>query len=165
MAASSVVKPEETPVRPFVVQPGQHEINAQAGELQTQVLASDRFERVGLVENRHVVFGQQSESRRPQRQIGDEQRVVDDQDIRILSSPPCSIKKAVFIRRTLATQTIAILALHSFPNEGSGRKFRSERLPSEVLFDHMRTVASWSCSSGRSKMASWRWIARSIAAD
>ena len=111
-----MVSPEEAPVCPFVRQPGEHEIDAQARKLQTQVLTGDGFKRVGLVENRQVVFRQQFESRSPQREIGDEQRVVDDQNIRILGSPPCSIKMAVFVRRTLAAQTVAILALHSLPD-------------------------------------------------
>ena len=60
-----MVSPEEPSVCPFVRQPGEHEINAQARDLQTEVLTGDRFERVGLVENCHVVFRQQFESRRP----------------------------------------------------------------------------------------------------
>ena len=40
-------------------------VDPEAGELQAQVLAGDGLERVRLVEDGHVVLGQQPEARRP----------------------------------------------------------------------------------------------------
>ena len=44
---------------------------------------------------------------------------------------------------------------------GIGRKSRSERLPSVVRFDHIRSVTSWSISSGRWNSRFCRLIATS----
>ena len=119
-----LVNTQEALLRPLVVQPRQGEIDPEVGKLQAQVLAGDRFERVGLVEDRHGVLGQKPKARRPQGQVADEQRMIDNQQVGVEHPAPGLVKEALLVSRAVAAQAVAVLALHGLPDGGARSKIQ-----------------------------------------
>ena len=75
------MKHQQAAVGPLVVEPPQGELDLPVGDRQPQVIAGDGFQRVGFVENHHVVLGQQVHALPPQGEVGEKQGMVDHQDL------------------------------------------------------------------------------------
>ncbi len=97
---------------------------------------------------------------RRERQVAEEQRVIDDQDLGVLHAPAGGVVEALFVRRTLAAHAVAAVAGHFVPHAGSGLDDRSLSEPSCGRFAH----ASMSRSCANSSSLLNRLLARSIAA-
>ncbi len=142
---------DSTPLpRPRVVQPGQRVVDPDARELQAQVLAGDGLERVRLVDHGDLVLGQQAEAVAPQRQVGDEQRVVDHQHVGRPHPPPGLEEEAVGVsagtRGPGSCRPRSARPPRRWASGGSPGRTGCRR---SVRFDHIRSVTSWSISSGR----------------
>src|SRR5438105_4397843 len=83
------------------------------------------FESVRLVEDSNLVIRQQAGSHVPKRQITHKQGMVDDQEMSLAPLPAGFKVETVGVAGTLASQTIAAVALHQIPN-------RRQRLEIEV---------------------------------
>ena len=86
---------QEALVRPIVVEPPQGELDLAVGEPQAQVIAGHRLQRVGLVEDHHVVLGQHADALHAEGQVGEVQGVIDDQDLGMAHPPPGLVVEAV----------------------------------------------------------------------
>ena len=75
---------EQTFVRAVVVELIEHVLDLAAGDVDAEVIAGDGFDRVGFVENHDVVIGQDADARAPQRDVAEQQRVIDDQNLCVL---------------------------------------------------------------------------------
>ena len=53
-----------------------------------------------------------------QRQVGDEQGVVHDQDVGVLGTPPRRVEEALCMARALFAQAVAVFALNGLPHTG-----------------------------------------------
>ncbi len=124
IACLEVVNTQKALLRPLVVQPRQREIDPEVGKLQAQVLAGDRFEGVRLVEDRHGVLGQKPKARAPQGQVADEQGMIDHQQVGVEHPAPGLVKEALLVSRALASQAVAVLALHGLPDAGARSKIQ-----------------------------------------
>ena len=71
-------------VRAVVVELVERVLDLAARDVDAQVVAGDGFDRVGFVEDHHVVVGQDADARAPQRDVAEQQRMIDDQDLRVL---------------------------------------------------------------------------------
>ena len=80
------------------------------------MISRDRFNRVGFVQNHHDVFGKDAHPFAAERQVRKEERVIDDQQVRIPGAASGFEVEAVVIRRTFAAQAIAVIALHLVPD-------------------------------------------------
>ena len=59
----------EPAVGPLVVELGEHAVDSDARQAHAQVVACGPLDHVGLVEDHHVVFGQQTRAPPAQRQV------------------------------------------------------------------------------------------------
>ena len=59
----------EASVGPFVVELGKHAVDSDARQAHAQVVACRPLDHVGLVEDHHVVVGQQTRTAPAQRQV------------------------------------------------------------------------------------------------
>jgi len=117
---AQVAADQQPAIGPVVVEPPQHVIDLPAGDAQPEVIAGDRLDRMGLVEDDHVVVGQDAHLVSPQGQVGEEQGVVDDQDLGVLDAPAGLVVEALPIVGTLASHAIAVLAGHLVPDGRQG---------------------------------------------
>jgi hypothetical protein len=53
------------------------------------VIAGDIGNGVGFVENDALIIWEQVDAQSPERKVGEEERVIDDEDIGVLKSLPC----------------------------------------------------------------------------
>ena len=68
----------------------------------------------------------------PQGQVGEEQGVVDDQDLGVAASAAGPGSRSSRVRRALAAHAVAVVAGHFVPDGRQGRKSRSASEPSAV---------------------------------
>ena len=80
------------------------------------MLAGHGLERMRLVEDRHVVLGKHPKARSPQGQVGDEEGMVDDQEVGRPDPPPGLEVEALLVPRAVAAQAVAVLALDRVPD-------------------------------------------------
>ena len=113
-----------------------------AGDVDAQVVAGDGFDRVGFVEDHDVVVGQDAHAGPPQRDVAEQQRVVDDQNLRVLhrGGGPCSRSTWLYVgqRRPMQLPLSLATSSHTWP---SGWNARSLSEPSCVALLHLRIVA------------------------
>ena len=83
LEVDQLVMDEQSFVRAVVEEFIERELDLARGDPEAQVVAGDRFERVGLVEDDGVVVGQNRRVDAAQRQIAEKERVVNDQDLRV----------------------------------------------------------------------------------
>ena len=88
------------------------------GHLQAEVVGGDILDRVGLVENHGLVIRQQVGARLSQRQVAEEQGVIDDQDLGRIDSPPRLEVKTPGVIGAAFAQAIAGVALDGVPHSG-----------------------------------------------
>ena len=74
------------------------------------MIAGDRFDRVGFVEDHDVVVGQDAHAGPPQREVAEEQRVVHDQDLRVLHPAAVLVVEAFAVRRAAAAHAVGAVA-------------------------------------------------------
>ena len=87
-----------------------------AGDVDAQVVAGDRFDRVGFVEDHDVVVGQDADAGPPQGEVAEEQRVIDDEDLRVLHAAAVLVVEALVVRRAAAAHAVAAVAGHFVPH-------------------------------------------------
>ena len=75
------------------------QVVADAGftDLDAEMLPGDVFDRVRFIENRQIILRQILHARHTQRQIGEEQRVIDDQHISALHPPLGRLPEAALV--------------------------------------------------------------------
>ena len=118
-----LVKRQQALAVAFVVQPRQSEIDSDVGDLKPHVLAGHSLKRVRLVEDHHVVFGKEPKARGSQRQVGDEEGMVDDQQIG-RPGPSSRLEiKAFLMSGAIAAEAISALALDRIPDAGKRPEF------------------------------------------
>jgi len=110
------VMDEQPFLRAVVVQLVEQKLDLRIGDRNSQVVSRDRFNRVGFVQNHHVVFGKNARPLAAERQVRKEQRVIDDEQIRIPGAAPGFEVEAVVVGRALASQAIAVVALRLIPH-------------------------------------------------
>ena len=87
-----------------------------------QVVAGDGLQVVGFVEDDHVVLGQDAGLLPPQGQVGEEQGMVDDEDLGMVSPPPGLVVEAILIARAGPAHAVAVVAGHLVPDGRMGAK-------------------------------------------
>ena len=87
-----------------------------AGDVDAEVIAGDTFHGVGFVENDDVIIWQDAGSDAAERDIAEQQRMIDDQDLSILRAAAILIVKALVVRRAATAQAVAAVAGEFFPN-------------------------------------------------
>ena len=126
--STAVVQPvedEESLAGPLVEEPVQGVVHLAAGDAEAEVFGRDRFERVGLVEDDDVVLGQEAGPGAAEGEVGEEQGVVDDEDVGRPHPLSGREVEAVAEPGALLAQAVAVLAGHRVPD-------RPERLEVEV---------------------------------
>ena len=76
----------------------------------------DVLDGVGLVENDHVIFGQVIHAGNPQRQIGEEQGVIDDKDIARAHPPLGRLPETVLVEFAFLAEAVAVFGTNAFPH-------------------------------------------------
>ena len=84
------------------------------------MLGGDVFEGVGFVEDDNVVFGQVIDAGHSQGEVGEEQRVVDDQDVAAVHSAFGGLPEAGFVELAFFPEAVAVLGADAFPDAGGG---------------------------------------------
>ncbi len=102
---------------------------------QAEVLGGDILQRVRLIKDRHLIIGQDIAAQPPDSQVGEEQRVIDDEDVSAVHALARLEVEALLVVLALATQAVAAIALHQFPDDG-------QRLHGEIA------LAAVLCPSG-----------------
>ncbi len=106
---------------PGVEQHPQGVPHAGLAHLQPEVLAGHVLDRVGLVQDQQVVLRQVAHAGHPQRQIAEQQRVVDHQHVGPGHPPAGRLPEAVLVERALLVQAVAGLGAHLVPHARLGR--------------------------------------------
>ena len=78
------------------------------------------LECVRLVQNRNLVIGQDTRSRPAHRHIAEEQRMVDDQQIRGVDFLPGLEVKTILILRAIFSKAVIAVAFHQVPDRRGG---------------------------------------------
>ena len=120
LGVAELVMHQQPAVRPVVVELSQGELDLAVGDVQAEVVAGDGLDLVGLVEDHHVVLRQDAHVLPPQRQVGEEQGVVDHQDLGVLHPPPGLVVEALGVHRALAAHAVAVVAGHFVPHGRQG---------------------------------------------
>ena len=82
------------------------------------MLRSDVFERMGFVEDDGIILGQDADvaAQTSQCEIGEEEGVIDDEDLRVLHVAASFEIEALAELRTLFAQAVARIALDQLPD-------------------------------------------------
>ena len=113
---AQLVMHQQAAVGAIVVELVEQVIDLRRRDAQSQVVAGDVLQRMGLVEDHHFVVGQDARPLPPQGQVAEEQRVVDDQDLRVLGPPPGLVVEAVAVAGALPAQAVAMIAFDFVPD-------------------------------------------------
>ena len=105
-----LVMHQQAAVLAVVVEPVESEVELTAGDGESEMVSSDRFDSVGLVEDHHVVVRQQPSSSTANGEIREEQCVVDDQDVGILRASERLVIEALFVLWATAAETVVAVA-------------------------------------------------------
>ena len=101
-------------------------VDLPAADREPQVIAGHRFDSVGFVEHSDVVIGQDAPSLATHGEVGEEQRVIHDQDVGVPDSAASLEIVALLERRTFFAQAVVAVA-DDFVPDGA------ERLERQVL--------------------------------
>lgn len=101
-------------------------VDLSAAERQPHVVAGDGLDRVGLVEDRDVVVGQDAASLATHSEVGKEQRVIDDENVRVPDTSSSFEIVTVVERRTFFAQAVVAVTDDFIPD-------RAERSKRQVL--------------------------------
>jgi hypothetical protein len=107
---------EQPLVRAVVVELVEHIIDLAVGYAQAEMIAGGRLQVVRLVEDHDVVIRQDARLLPPQRQVAEKQRVVHDQYLRVLHSPPRLEIKALRVLRAFSPHAVTAVAGHFIPD-------------------------------------------------
>ena len=97
-------------MRAVVVELVEHVLDLAAGDVDAQVVAGDGFDRVRFVEDHDVVVGQDAHAGPPQRDVAEQQRVIHDEDLRVLHAAAVLVVEALVVRRAAAAHAVAAVA-------------------------------------------------------
>ena len=103
-------------VAAVVVERGQHPLDGDVGEPDPEVLARHRFDGVGLIEHHDVVGRKQARSTATQGEVGEEEGVVDDHDMRARQPPAGRHVVALLVVRAGPAHAVGRVALHLIPH-------------------------------------------------
>ena len=70
---------EQSSLLPLIEQSIEVILESTLADLQSQMVGGDILDRVGLIENDDLVFGKKTRPLLSQREVGEEQRVIDDE--------------------------------------------------------------------------------------
>ncbi len=84
------------------------------------MVAGDGFDGVRFVKNHHVVVGQNVDPLAAQREIAEEQRMIDDENLRVLHPATRGEVKTLPVRGTLAPHAVAAVAADFVPHTAVG---------------------------------------------
>ena len=100
----------------WVIKFAKRVIDLRIADLQTEVIPRDRFEVVTFVEDNRIVIGQNAAALSFQCQVAKEQRVIDDQNLRIMHPAASCIVKATIEGWAFASHAISRIAGNLVPN-------------------------------------------------
>ena len=83
------------------------------------MLGRDIFDGVGFVEDDRVVRREHAEALSPQREVSEEHRVIDHENVRVLHPPTCGLVEALVVRRAALTHAVFTVGLDLVPNRGA----------------------------------------------
>src|SRR5262245_54358356 len=106
----------------WVVQLVQGVLDGAAAELQSHMLGGYVFKGVRLVENDGPVIGQQTEAAAAQGEVGEEQGMVDDEDVRPEHGTTGLEVEASGVVLAVAAEAVAAVALDEVPHIGARLK-------------------------------------------
>ncbi len=115
-----LVDGEQALLRAFVVEPAQEEIDLARCDPESEVVAGDGFEGVGLVEDGDVVIRQHGRAVAPEGEVAHEQGMVHDQDVGVPHPLPGGVVEALLVRLALLAQAVAVLAGDVVPDRHLG---------------------------------------------
>ena len=110
------VAAQEAFATPGVVKISQLIAQAAFTDFQAEMLPGDVLHRVRFIQNHRIVFWKIIDPRRPQRQIGEKQRVIDDQNLPALHAPFGRLPKALVVELAFLPQAIPMLRAHLVPH-------------------------------------------------
>src|SRR5262249_18715474 len=82
----------------------------------TKMLGGDVFERMGLVENRDLIFGQEAGALGTEREIAEEQRVVDDKQMRSMNPFAGLEVETLIMISALTAETVVAVGFDQVPD-------------------------------------------------
>ena len=151
---AQAVVDEQALVRAVVVQLVEHVLDLAAGDVDAEVIAGDGFDRVGFVEDHDVVVGQDAHAGPAQGDVAEQQRVIDDQDLRVSArgGGPCSRSTGCTSGSGGPCSCRCRWRLRPTPGRAAGTA-RSLSEPSAVDLLHLRILRSCSsCSSSLNRL-------------
>ena len=86
-----------------------------------ELIGGDLRQRVSLVDHRQLVVRQKAGVVLPQNEIGNEQGVIDDQQVGLLRAAAGALIETGFVGRAAPAEAIAVLAADFLPNIRRGR--------------------------------------------
>ena len=92
---------QQAAIGAIVVQFSQRVLDLSVGDAEAQMVAGHGFHRMGFVKDDHVKLGQNADLFPPQGQVGEEQGMVDDQDLGVLHPPPSLVIKTLAVHGAL----------------------------------------------------------------
>ena len=113
---------QQAAIGAVVVELVEHVLDLAAGNPQAEMLAGHRFDHVGFVEDHHVVVGQDAGPLAAERQIGEKQGVIDDQDLGVGDPPPGAVVETVVVGGARPAHAVAVVAGHFVPHLADGAK-------------------------------------------
>ena len=115
---------EQPAMGPLAKEFGEHPLHAAARHPDAEVLARHALDGVSLVENHDVVIGKQTRPRTADGKIGEVERMVDDQHLRVGHPTSGGVVVALLVGRAGAAHTVAGVAGHLVPDgvAGQGRQ-------------------------------------------
>ena len=116
LGLGELVMNQQSAVRLRIEELVQQVVNLPAGNLQPQVFGGDLLDGVGLVEDHDVIVGQQAPPLAAEGQVGEEQGVVDHQQIAIPDPPSGLVIQAVVVGRAALPQAVAMVAANFVPD-------------------------------------------------
>ena len=111
-----VVMHEQAALGPAVVQPVEDVLDLAAGDAQAQMSAGHRLHVVGLVEDHHFVLGQNAPAFASECQVGEQQGVIDDENLGVAYPATCPIVETLLVPGAFPAHAVAVVAGHFVPD-------------------------------------------------
>ena len=116
LGLSQFVVDKQPFVGAIVVELVERVIDCARRNAQTQMIAGNRFNGVGLIQHGYVVVGQNASAGAAQGQIAEEQRMINNENLRPAGAASRLVVKAGIVRWTASAHAIAAVAGDFVPN-------------------------------------------------
>ncbi len=116
LSVDEVVAVEDAALCLIVVEFVQQEFDLTFADGQSEVIGGDGFDCVGFIEDHGFVIGQQAGSIAAECQIGEEESVIDDQEVGIPDSSAGSVVEAVGVGGTFFAEAVTMIAVDFVPD-------------------------------------------------